>query len=56
MDSRQGKWLHHYHKLGPYVLSLDCKDRKMFSRGFGTCPCTTPEPDPTKPTRSHFTF
>ncbi len=55
-DPRQGKWIHYYHHLGPYVLSLDCKDLPRFARGPGTCPCTTPEPDPSKPTTSHFSF
>ena len=56
MYSNQEKWMHYYHKLGPYVLSVDCKDRKIFSRGFGTCPCVTPEPDEGKGTKSRFSF
>ena len=56
MHSNQEKWMHYYHKLGPYVLSVDCKDRKMVSPGFGRCPCVTPEPDESKGTKSRFSF
>ncbi|TLZ76069.1 MAG: hypothetical protein E6K08_07000 [Methanobacteriota archaeon] len=56
MHSNQEKWMHYYHKLGPYVLSVDCKDRKMFSPGLATCPCVTPEPEESKGTKSRFSF
>ncbi len=54
--SNQGKWLHYYHQLGPYVLSINCMDRPFLSPGFGACPCVTPELDRAKPIMSRFSL